>query len=437
MSASRPVGRSAGQPEIAMYRGRSHDLISRKEVNRSFCPCPLIYIPLYAGLKSEDVVFHINSGIKDTDTRAKPIKIHIAAYKPFTSDGGGLYSMSYVKQIETSSDFNEMSAAKKKSQNLETIDECSNRKLNKAALEDCNCVPWEVSVFEDINEGNPLCSPLGKQCFVDFFAARKNTTSMCEVSCEGLYLDVEHIKEEMELPMDEFVLSEETWKLFEEYKHHRNGNEQLLLDIMEDFILDKTGWPFNTTQNKRVPYITWSCLGPSQPAIPDVCYLDDINEHLKIYCESFYESISLKPEDCQGTVDERISKMCQEKQLFWETEEKCKNTKPRNMDRVMWEECRCSKTRLEDIYTMQQSFLVVKIYFDTASFEKVIKSAKTNFVSQLSLIGGTLGLFTGFSLLSGMEILFFFAKTLISKAKESFTFKKPTKKKKQKLIIKA
>ena len=57
-------------------------------------------------------MFHIKSEIEDTDTGVKPIKIHIAAYKPFTSYGGGKYAMSYVKQIATSSDFDEMSATK-------------------------------------------------------------------------------------------------------------------------------------------------------------------------------------------------------------------------------------------------------------------------------------------------------------------------------------
>ena len=53
---------------------------------------------------------------------------------------------------------------------------------------------------------------------------------------------------------------------------------------------------------------------------------------------------------------------------------------------------------------------VVNIYFNAGSFDKVTRSAKTNFVSQLSLIGGTFGLFTGFSILSGIEIIYFLIK---------------------------
>ena len=131
---------------------------------------------------------------------------------------------------------------------------------------------------------------------------------MCEVSCQGLYLDVEHIAEEMELPMDIF-LSDETLKLFEEYKNHRNGDEQHLLNIMEHLLQDKTGWPFKTTQNKREPVYIWTCLGPSKPALPIECNEnnDDMDAHLKIYCKSAQEKIALMPEDCLGSVDEKTS----------------------------------------------------------------------------------------------------------------------------------
>ena len=228
-------------------------------------------------------------------------------------------------------------------------------------------------------------------------------------------------------------------KLLEEYKNHRNGDEQHLLNTIEHLLLDKTGWPFKTTQNKRAPVYIWTCLGPSQPPLPLECNTDspDMDEHLKIYCKSAQKRIALMPEDCLGKVDEKTSDMCKEKQLFWETEAKCKITRPRNMDSVLREECGCSITRVEDTYKMQQNYQVVKIFFNTASFEKVIKSAKTNFVSQLSLIGGTLGLFTGFSLLSGMEILFFIAKVLMSKGKEHMVFKKPSETKKRKIIFKS
>ena len=46
---------------------------------------------------------------------------------------------------------------------------------------------------------------------------------------------------------------------------------------------------------------------------------------------------------------------------------------------------------------------LVEIYFDTATFDNI--EIKTE--AQLSLIGGTMGLLTGFSIISGVEIIFF------------------------------
>ena len=49
----------------------------------------------------------------------------------------------------------------------------------------------------------------------------------------------------------------------------------------------------------------------------------------------------------------------------------------------------------------------VKVSFDTPKFEKITKDRAAKFVDQLSAIGGTMGLLTGFSIISGVEILYF------------------------------
>ena len=56
----------------------------------------------------------------------------------------------------------------------------------------------------------------------------------------------------------------------------------------------------------------------------------------------------------------------------------------------------------------------VRIFFDTASFDKITKDDKAPFDVRLSSVGGTLGLLTGFSLISAMEILFFSSKLIIA-----------------------
>ena len=49
----------------------------------------------------------------------------------------------------------------------------------------------------------------------------------------------------------------------------------------------------------------------------------------------------------------------------------------------------------------------VRIYFDTPTFDRITKDRAAKFVDMLSAIGGTMGLLTGFSIISGVEILYF------------------------------
>ena len=50
---------------------------------------------------------------------------------------------------------------------------------------------------------------------------------------------------------------------------------------------------------------------------------------------------------------------------------------------------------------------VVQIYFDTSTYDEIEKDQKVTLEAQLGVIGGTMGLLTGFSILSGVEIIYF------------------------------
>ena len=54
----------------------------------------------------------------------------------------------------------------------------------------------------------------------------------------------------------------------------------------------------------------------------------------------------------------------------------------------------------------------VRIYFGTASFDRITKDRAAKFVDMLSAIGGTMGLLTGFSIISGVEIVYFVGKMI-------------------------
>merc|ERR1712079_608693 len=56
----------------------------------------------------------------------------------------------------------------------------------------------------------------------------------------------------------------------------------------------------------------------------------------------------------------------------------------------------------------------VYIYFDTATYDEIERDEKVTLEAQLGLIGGTMGLLTGFSILSGVEIVYFLLRFFLS-----------------------
>ena len=65
-------------------------------------------------------------------------------------------------------------------------------------------------------------------------------------------------------------------------------------------------------------------------------------------------------------------------------------------------------------YEWKNKLRFVRIYFDTPTFDRIVKDRAAKFVDMLSAIGGTMGLLTGFSIISGVEILYFVAELLKS-----------------------
>ena len=57
---------------------------------------------------------------------------------------------------------------------------------------------------------------------------------------------------------------------------------------------------------------------------------------------------------------------------------------------------------------------VVEIYFDTATYDEIERDVKVSLEASLGLIGGTMGLLTGFSILSGVEIIFYASRLFMS-----------------------
>ena len=66
-------------------------------------------------------------------------------------------------------------------------------------------------------------------------------------------------------------------------------------------------------------------------------------------------------------------------------------------------------------YNLKLNLKFVRIYFDATTFDRVEKDRAAKFVDMLSAIGGTMGLLTGFSIISGVEIIYFSVNILLSK----------------------
>ena len=60
----------------------------------------------------------------------------------------------------------------------------------------------------------------------------------------------------------------------------------------------------------------------------------------------------------------------------------------------------------------------VRIYFYATTFNLVTKDDAAKFVDMLSAVGGTMGLLTGFSIISAMEIIYFAFKIILQILKD-------------------
>ena len=68
---------------------------------------------------------------------------------------------------------------------------------------------------------------------------------------------------------------------------------------------------------------------------------------------------------------------------------------------------------------MPNTLRFVRIFFDTPTFDRITKDRAVKLVDMVSAIGGNMGLLTGFSIISGVEILYFTAKNIWKLIKKS------------------
>jgi hypothetical protein len=74
----------------------------------------------------------------------------------------------------------------------------------------------------------------------------------------------------------------------------------------------------------------------------------------------------------------------------------------------------CVLFRVFPATTIEEKFQLVQIFFETATFDEIERDVKVTLEAQLGLIGGPMGLLTGFSILSGVEIIYYAVKLFMS-----------------------
>ena len=67
---------------------------------------------------------------------------------------------------------------------------------------------------------------------------------------------------------------------------------------------------------------------------------------------------------------------------------------------------------------------MIKLKFVASTFDRVTKEKAATFVNMLSAIGGTLGLLTGFTIITAVEIVYFATKIIIGYINVFFYTKK-------------
>ena len=61
----------------------------------------------------------------------------------------------------------------------------------------------------------------------------------------------------------------------------------------------------------------------------------------------------------------------------------------------------------------------MRLYFYATTFDRITKDRAAKFVDKLSAIGGTMGLLTGFSIISAVEIVYFGIKIILKIIKDN------------------
>ena len=92
--------------------------------------------------------FHFSKGTLDFEDAVQSVqgisaKVHIGTLSPYTHFGGGIYTMTSVKNVRATDSFLEMPLTQRNCK-IDSYEGCRTRKL----LAECECVPWELQSYQ-------------------------------------------------------------------------------------------------------------------------------------------------------------------------------------------------------------------------------------------------------------------------------------------------
>ena len=158
----------------------------------------------------------------------KEAKVHIDTLSSFKGFGGGTYKMTAVKKMTATDDFLNMPLENRKCE-VEPYEECRKRRL----LQQCNCVPFQVLGVQvglqvetnniAIFQNGEICGPKGWDCMEE----NGNKNFSCRVTCEGIYADVQMVKEQLTNSIGREEQEEDNKKvsrLVKQYKEFKKKN---------------------------------------------------------------------------------------------------------------------------------------------------------------------------------------------------------------------
>ena len=153
--------------------------------------------------------------------------------------------------------------------------------------------------------------------------------------------------------------------------------------------------------------------------------IDSLGNNCKPNCQGLYADVVHRPENSTMKLDEKGFEMLFKEYAAYKTGFEGKWVFSGNFDGDLYGYLHDLKgtsftllsEQLHIIYNLASeqpmTLHYVNIYFSTPTFDKIIEDERASSEAKLSLIGGTMGLLNGFSILSAVEILYFILRFLL------------------------